>query len=181
MNNRITQLISAAERHIELRDYDAALDNLAVAERIEPNNKSIHMIKELVKSLQAEKTKPSVLKRFLSVTIDPKSPTGISRDNETLQNDIQRRIRSLTMTAEYFLSRGAIDNAFESLMYAYLLDPLSPDVLACEKRVLPAWQKLHGKSATEAKHEWVLKLTSQPQTKSQSSLFDRLMSGKLFD
>ena len=178
MDSRITELISDAEKHIESKQYPVALEQLAAAEQIEPDNKSIHMIRELVKSLQAEKIKPSALKRLLSVTVDPKSPRGIKHSAPT--TDAQMRIRSLTSSAEYFLSRGAVDNAFESLMRAYLLDPVAPEVLACEQRVLPAWQKLHGRSVTEAKHEWKLNVAARQQTRTQSSLFERLKHGKFF-
>lgn len=180
MDSRITQLISAAEKHIASRHYSVALEQLAAAENIEPDNRSIQMIRELVKSLQAETTKPSLLKRFMPVTVDPKSPTGIEREGTIQANHHQKRIQSLTSRAEYFLSRGIVDNAFDSLMRAYLLDPIAPEVLACEKRVLPAWQKLHGKFAAEAKREWKLNVSTEQPPKSHSSLFDRLKSGKLF-
>lgn len=157
-----------------------ALEQLAAAEKIEPNNESIHMIRELVKPLQTEKPKPSAFKRFLSVTVDPKSPTGIQHDRPTPSSGLQKRIRGLTTSAEHFLLRGDVDNAFESLLRAYLLDPVAPEVVACEKHVLPAWQKLRRKAVTGVRHEWKLNIATQQQPKVQSSLFDRLKSGKLF-
>jgi hypothetical protein len=177
MDSRITQLISEAEKHIETRQYSVALEQLAAVEKIEPNNESIHMIREMVKSLQTEKPKQSAFKPFLSVTVDPKSPTGIRRDHPTPPNSLQKRIRGLTISAEHFLVRGDVDNAFELLMRAYLLDPVAPEVVACEKHVLPAWQKLHGQSVTGVRHEWKLKIAAQQQPNVQSSLFDRLKSG----
>jgi hypothetical protein len=50
------------------------------------------------------------------------------------------RVRQHVATAEALLSRGLSENAFDSLMKAYLLDPLAPEVLSCEKRVLPVWE-----------------------------------------
>lgn len=180
MNDRVTQLIAAAEKHIESKHYSVALQQLAAAEQIEPDNKSIQMIKELVKSLQAEKAKPTMLNWLLSVTVDPKSPTGIKHDQASPHDDVHKRVRSLTSNAEYFLSRGAVDNAFESLMRAYLLDPLAPEVIACEQRVLPEWQKVHGYSVKEAKHEWSLNVGPSQRAKTPSALFERLKRGKLF-
>jgi hypothetical protein len=177
MDSRITQLISEVEKHIESRHYSVALEQLAAAEKIEPNNESIHMIRELVKSLQTEKPKPSAFKPFLFVTVDPKSPTGIRRDHPTPQSGLQKRIRGLTMSAEHFLVRGDVENAFELLMRAYLLDPVAPEVVACEKHVLPAWQKLRGQSVTGVRHEGKLKIAAQQQPNVQSSLFNRLKSG----
>ncbi len=178
IDNRITQFISAAEKHIESQHYSLALEQLAAAEQIEPDNKSIKMIRDLVRSLQADYPNRTQSSRFLSVTIDPKSATGIKQDTGGAP-DVQRRIKSLTSSAQYFLTRGAVDNAFESLMRAYLLNPVAPEVLACEKSVLPAWQTLHGSSPADAKREWKPDLI--PHTaNTPSSLFERLKSGKLF-
>ncbi len=179
LDNRITQLISAAEKNIESQQYSLALEQLAAAEEFEPNNKSIKMIRDLVRSLQSDKTNQSPSSRFFSTTIDPKSPTGIRQHSTEPVADVRTRVKSLTTSAQYFLTRGAVDNAFESLMRAYLLDPVAPEVLACEKSVLPAWQNLHGTSPSGAQREWKPDLI--PHTSAApSSLFERLKSGKLF-
>lgn len=177
MDQRITQLISAAEKNIELQQYSLALEQLTAAEEFEPENKSIKMTRDLVRSLQADRPSPSRPSRFLSVTIDPKSPTGIKLAEPVA--DVRTRVRSLTTSSQYFLTRGAVDNAFESLMRAYLLDPVAPEVLACEKSVLPAWQNLHGTSPAGAQREWKPDLIPHPSA-APSSLFERLKSGKLF-
>ena len=177
IDNRITQLISAAEKSIESQQYSLALEQLAAAEEFEPNNKSIKMIRDLVRSLQADHSNQSQSSRCLSVTVDPKSPTGIKQKTGEPVADVRTRIRSLTTSAQYFLTRGAVDNAFESLMRAYLLDPVAPEVLACEKSVLPAWQSLH--DTVTAQREWkpdLIPHSSNPP----SSLFERLKLGKLF-
>lgn len=179
MDNSITQLISAAEKSIESQQYNLALEQLAAAEEFEPNNRSIKMIRDLVRSLQSDHTSQSQSSRFLSVTVDPKSPTGIKQGTGEPVVDARRQIRSLTSSAQYFLTRGAVDNAFESLMRAYLLDPVAPEVLACEKSILPAWQSLHGTASADAQREWKPDLI--PHTSNtHSSLFERLKSGKLF-
>ncbi len=178
MDNRITQLISAVEKNIESRQYSLALEQLTAAEEFEPNNKSIKMIRDLVRSLQSDHTAQSQSSRFLSVTIDPKSPTGVKQTTSEPVTDVRTRIRSLTSSAQYFLTRGAVDNAFESLMRAYLLDPVAPEVLACEKSVLPAWQNLHGVSPAGGR-EWNPDLIPH-RSNASSSLFERLKSGKLF-
>ncbi|MBI5472474.1 MAG: hypothetical protein HY961_09035 [Ignavibacteriae bacterium] len=54
MDERITHFISEAEKNIESRQYGAALEALAAAETIDPENKSVEMIKNLVKSLQVD-------------------------------------------------------------------------------------------------------------------------------
>lgn len=71
----------------------------------------------------------------LSVTIgaDFASPTASPVD-------IQNQIIKLTNAAQQYLKNGQSALAFDSLMEAYLLDPLNPHVLSCEKSVLPAWE-----------------------------------------
>lgn len=54
--------------------------------------------------------------------------------------DIQNQIVKLTTSAQQYLKNGQSALAFDSLMEAYLLDPLNPHVLSCEKSVLPAWE-----------------------------------------
>lgn len=176
MDPRITSFISEAEKNIEARQYAVALEALAAAETIDPNNKSVQMIRDLVKSLQADQARRSPIRRPLTVTVDAKAPAIMNTLPEPL-SDVQKRIRSLTGNADYYLSRGAIDNAFESLMRAYLLDPVAPEVLACEERVLPAYRRFHGKSAEETREEWKIDLTTG-KPRIASSLFDRLRNGK---
>lgn len=52
MDRRVTELISAAERNIEERQFDAAIKQLEAAEQIEPDNKSVELIRSLIDSLQ---------------------------------------------------------------------------------------------------------------------------------
>lgn len=180
MESRILQLISSAEKNIEARQYNAALEQLKAAEQIDPENKSIPMITQIVKSLQSESASPKNIRQHLSVTIDPQSPTGVRETTSSSADEEKKRVRNLTTSAEYFLSRGSVDNAFECLMRAYLLDPVASEVLTCERQILPAWQKLHGKSAPQ-RSDWKLNLNVGAQSQPQSPLFERLKSGKIFD
>jgi hypothetical protein len=50
------------------------------------------------------------------------------------------RILQLTSAARQLVKLGLSEAAFESLLKAYLMDPIHPQVLACEKIVLPAWE-----------------------------------------
>jgi hypothetical protein len=85
-------------------------------------------------------------KKPLSVTIDQdfgrvggKGPVG---------PNVQSQIIRLTGAAEQYLKRGQSALAFDSLMEAYLLDPLNPLVLSCEKDVLPAWEAFRNKQTS---------------------------------
>jgi len=81
----------------------------------------------------------------LSVTVGKQFESGFKRQEDesaTSSEAVRLRIKELTETAQILLNRGLSESAFETLMRAYLLDPLNPDVLLCEKRVLPAWEAL---------------------------------------
>ena len=82
-------------------------------------------------------------KKPLSVTIGPEF--GKVGGKGLPGTDLQSQIVRLTGAAEQYLKRGQSALAFDSLMEAYLLDPLNPLVLSCEKNVLPAWEAFRTK------------------------------------
>jgi hypothetical protein len=84
-------------------------------------------------------------KKPLSVTIGPEF--GSVGRTEPLSKDLQSQISHLTGAAEQYLKRGQSALAFDSLMEAYLLDPLNPLVVSCEKNVLPAWEEFRSKQS----------------------------------
>jgi hypothetical protein len=140
--NGTTQLIAAAERHIAGRKYDLALDELASAQRLDPKNKYIGAIIDRVNNLRQNAVTDISTDRYLSVTVGSQFPGGVKGD--ALEQTIAAaedmgQIKSLTYKAERQLNEGSIATAFESLMNAYLIDPNSPEVLACEEKILPAW------------------------------------------
>jgi hypothetical protein len=68
--------------------------------------------------------------------------------------DVQGQVAKLTNAAQQYLKNGQSALAFDSLMEAYLLDPLNERVVSCEKAVLPAWEsyrKQHAVGAVPAK------------------------------
>ena len=134
-----SQLIRAAERLAGSGRFDSAMEQLQTAQKLDPNNKYIQAIMDRIRFQQNPGEPPSPL----SVTVGRQFPGGIKShdEDETLSPDqIHSRVRSLTSMAEQFLEKGSSDKAFEALMKAYLLDPLSPYVIASEKTVLPAWE-----------------------------------------
>ena len=151
-----SELIRSAERFIASGKLALAKEQLSSALGIDPNNSYISAILERLDVLEtrAAADAPAVQHfnslqdqkdtRYLSLTVGPEFRNGVrSSEDEPLLSagEIQNRIRRLTSAAENFLENGAYKNAFDSLMKAYLLDPLSPFVLACEKTVLPVWER----------------------------------------
>jgi tetratricopeptide (TPR) repeat protein len=156
IRSRVSALVRSAEKQLLLARYDAALDQLRRAQKLDPQNQYIQVMIQRAElagqsapsqGLQGSIPAPGHQSpRYLSVTVGAEHPGGVLRDHsqqETLSiKETSRRIRQLTDTAHVLLNRGLKESAFDTLMRAYLLDPLNPDVLSCEKRVLPAWEDL---------------------------------------
>ena len=80
-------------------------------------------------------------KKALSVTIGPDLASPHSAVQSSANRvDVQNQITKLTNAAQQYLKSGQSALAFDSLMEAYLLDPLDARVISCEKAVLPAWE-----------------------------------------
>jgi tetratricopeptide (TPR) repeat protein len=142
-NGGITQLIQSAERLMAASNYKMALEQLLVAQNLEPRNDYIKAIIDRVQFLQeAGRSKNTQL----ATTVRPAFASGAQEfpsDQALSAKDLRVRIKQLTNIAEKYLEEGASDKAFDSLMKAFLLDPISPYVMACEKAVLPVWEKTH--------------------------------------
>ena len=143
----VKELIRTAERHIAIQEYEIALDKLSRAKQIEPSNTYIQAIIERISALDCMnremagdpgQTPDSSEQPYLSVTLGKEIENDVPS-----RKDVQRRVKRLTGAASQLLERGAYETAFETLMKAYLLDPTSPDVIECEKNLLPTWESMH--------------------------------------
>lgn len=152
----VSQMIRVAEKFMSEGRYTLAIEQLTLAREIDPGNQYIDAIIDRARHLQdTDRRKyttlntfgmPSGLEgtRYLSVTVGSQFEEGVrqSEGEPSTPEEVSVRVRQLTETAQILLSRGLGESAFETLMKAYLLDPISPDVLACEERVLPVWESL---------------------------------------
>lgn len=141
-DDSISQLIRSAERFISMQKFGYAREQLELAQTLDPKNSYIGAIIERVKMAESR-----VQSDFLTVSVGPEFRTGVKTtldEPKISPKELQAQIRHLTSVAEQFLEKGSYDNAFDSLMKAYLLDPVSPYVISCEKAVLPVWQRNHG-------------------------------------
>jgi hypothetical protein len=145
----VIQLIQAAEKYIAKRRYKLALEQLSVAQKLEPTNNYIQAIIDRVNDIRHTSQSDS---HALSITVGTEFKDGVrtSEDETSLTpKDLEGQIRHLTTVAENFLEKRSYENAFDTLMKAYLLDPMSPYVIACEKTVLPAWKHVRKKKNTK--------------------------------
>lgn len=132
------EYIRVAERYISEREYELAMKQLTIAQRLEPNNIYILAIIERIHRLAAEESKEGG--RFLAITVGDEFDDGIRPNGETAPrpDEIEAQVKRLTTKASELLRRGAYETAFDSLMNAYLLDPVSPLVIETERTLLPA-------------------------------------------
>ncbi len=154
-DERVTHLIRSAERSISQNRLDVAREQLGLARSLDPKNSYINAIMERIHFLEhqpelgiEEQLQPGTAApdRYLSVSVGPEFAGGIREipaEPQLSPKEVQTRVRHLTTVAEKFLEQGSYENAFDSLMKAYLLDPVSPYVMTCEKSVLPVWENFH--------------------------------------
>ena len=149
-----SHLIRSAEKLAASGRFDFAIEQLNVAQQLDPENKYIQAIIDRIRVMQnspqdGNATIATLLdspnKGPLAITVGPEFANGVRSSNgdQPLTPDaIHTKIRFLTNMANQYLESGSSEKAFHSLMKAYLLDPLSPYVVAAEKTVLPAWENL---------------------------------------
>ena len=159
--SQIGEFIRVAEHHISAHEFDLAMDQLEKARRIEPGNFYINAIVERIHRLASEMTNGG---RFLSITVGDEFDDGIKLDGEHGQSaaETETRVRKLTDMASELFRRGAYETAFDSLMNAYLLDPVSPSVMETERTILPALEMLRRQRTTKGESERMSHLPAMP-------------------
>lgn len=146
-----SHLIRSAEKLAASGKFDFAVEQLNVAQQLDPENRYIQAIIDRIRVMQnmprdasTALTAPAERPQQLEVTVGPQFQSGIKslEDEQTLTpEDVHKKVRFLTNMANRFLENGSSEKAFDSLMEAFLLDPSSPYVIAAEKTVLPAWEQ----------------------------------------
>lgn len=136
-NSGSSEIIRSAEKMIDARDYEQAMEQLSAAQRLDPENIYINAIIERIHQLTASETGGG---RLLTLTVGDEFDSGIKPmgDSQRTGDDLDTRVKKLTSKASELVRRGAYETAFDSLMNAYLLDPVSPVVIETERTLLPA-------------------------------------------
>jgi hypothetical protein len=136
----VSQYVRTAEQLLHAGKYAMALEALSVAQELDPYNASVRTILDRALMLQAHSTA-----RYLSVTVGKEFAQGVrtAEDESALsQQEIRARVQYLVEVADVFLDRGMTESAMDSLMRAYLLDPLAPEVISSEKKILPVLEMM---------------------------------------
>ncbi len=136
----VSHYVRAAEQLLDAGKYAMALEALSVARELEPHNVSVRDVLDRALTMQARQKA-----RYLSVTVGRQFSEGVrtAEDESALsQQEIRERVQYLVEVAGVFLDRGMTESALDSLMRAYLLDPLAPEVLSSERRILPVLEMM---------------------------------------
>jgi tetratricopeptide (TPR) repeat protein len=151
-NGSVSAIIRRAEQMIASGDYSRAQQHLAEAWTQDPGNPYIPAIAERIALLQkmsrhesSKIVRAEGSPRYLSISVGREFREGVSlaeNREPVLEDELQVRIRRLTVVAIDLFERGSNGPALQSLMKAYLLDPQNPDVIACEQKLLPAREAL---------------------------------------
>jgi tetratricopeptide (TPR) repeat protein len=128
-----SEFIRAAERSIAAGDLNLALQQIANARSIDPQNEYLDAIVERIDIL-ASRRDPVGKSGFFQVS----SSLLPEAEQPQMTPELQARVKRLTNVAINLFERGSYETAFDSLMKAYLLDPSSSYVMNCEKTLLPA-------------------------------------------
>ncbi len=155
------EIIRVAEKHIDAREFDLAMQKLSTAQRMEPDNIYITAIVERIHRLAAESSSGG---RFLALTVGNEFEDGIKPETEQARpaEDVDAQIRKLTSKASELIRRGAYETAFDSLMNAYFLDPVSPTLMESEKTLLPAIEMMRKQKVGKEGSQRMMGLTSLP-------------------
>jgi len=162
LSARVSSLIKSAELNIKSGEFVLALQQLGLAQRLDPTNFYISAIVERANELQ--KSAPAKAVPMKSTPQKPPQthddyerhtkvqlPADVEPEYKTVEvahteeespyfQDRQSRIRELTEAAMRFLNAGSHEEAFDALMSAYLIDPTNRYVVECERVILPALQ-----------------------------------------
>ena len=127
----VSELIRRAEKHIKAGNLSRASDLLSNARSLEPANEYIGAIMERI-----------ALRERAPGTMTATPNTQAAALLQAAQNDLQQQVKRLTADARSLFERGAYVTAFDTLMKAYLLDPLSADVMKTEELIVPAFEQV---------------------------------------
>jgi len=175
-SNSVSQYVWAAEELLTSGKYGMALEALSIAQEMDPQNSNVQATVERALMLQAQvATNPSeqselsaerTSSRTLSTTVGKQFDRGIKSVGEVSPSpqEIHAKVKYLVDTAAIFIDRGMNESAFESLMRAYLLDPLAPEVISSEEKLLPLLEVMRN-SPTRQLDAVHYGLKSTPQSK----------------
>ena len=158
----VSQYVRTAEKLLAAGNYRMAIDAMSVAQELDPHNPRLQGVVERALMLEAKAAAIQVPQgglmtesekgRYLAVTVGHQFEDGIKENNEghLSAQEVRAQVKYLVDTAGMLLNRGLNVSAFESLMQAYLLDPLAPELISSEQKILPVLEAMRNRPVQEA-------------------------------
>ncbi len=134
----VGEIIRSAEKQISAGNFQRALELLTSAHAIEPSNEYIAAILERITVMGHSGEAPAA-----AAPAPVRPPAG----PQPAAGDIESQVKRLTADARGLYYRGAYQSAFDTLTRAYLLDPVSVDVLQAEALIVPAIERMRVQGA----------------------------------
>ncbi len=131
-NKGVREIIRSAEKQISAGNFERASELLSSARAIEPSNEYIAAIQQRI------------------TTLGQSGESAMDAAPMATPDDLANQVRRLTTDARGLYQRGAYQSAFDTLTRAYLLDPVSIDVLQAEALILPAFERMCAQRAGTA-------------------------------
>lgn len=131
-------LIRQAEALISEGQFSQAIQILSDARSKEPGNEYIEAIIQRVLLLEERDPRNMSSNDNGNVTVSTPAQAPASTDDTAVQ------VTRIVSVAKNLFQRGSVEPAFETLMKAYILDPLNEEVIKAEELILPAmevWKK----------------------------------------
>jgi hypothetical protein len=153
-SRNVSDTIRKAEKHIAGGNLEKAKQLLEQARQNEPNNEYIEAILERVTLLGLREEEPPAETSGAPAST-PAIPVAAAVD------EVARQVQQLTSMARDLYAHGSVETAFESLMNAYMLDPLSREVVQAEQLILPAVEMMRKRGTVTVQKEAAPPTTAQ--------------------
>ncbi len=138
-SSAVTEIIKKAEKHIAAGDLGRAKALLEDAQKTEPDNEYIIAIFERVMLLDS-RDEDAPAHELLIPQVEHEVTVPQPAHILLPEDEVQQQVKHLTTMARDLFERGSFDSAFDSLMKAFMLDPLSKDVAREESVIVPAFE-----------------------------------------
>jgi len=133
----VAEIIKKAEKQIAAGDLGRARTLLENAQKTEPHNEYINAILERVVFLEAREEEPPA-QNAPGAAIEHEIAIAQVAEQMVQEDEVQIQVKRLTKMAHDQFEHGSYDSAFDSLMNAFILDPLSKEVAQAESVIVPA-------------------------------------------
>lgn len=160
VSRSVSEIIRKAEKQIAGGKLASAKQLLEDAQKNDPNNEYINAILERVMVLGLREEDASMPASEAPKDTSTEPAVKVDPEGQPAE-DVQSQVKQLTSIARDLYERGSVETAFESLMNAYMLDPLSRDVAQAETLIVPAFEMMKKRGTITVQQTGIAPTTAQ--------------------